>query len=226
MPGRLSVGQSSQFDWALWTCVARNSSRWDWFPAHFWKFSPSNSNGCRFQKNTINLSAANFPSTRLEIAARLRNARGREPRKNCSSSELPAHRSYGIFTIMAMDEGAHRPIRWLGSSLNDLRKFPKEVAREIGYALWFAQAGDKHPSAKPLKGYRGARVLEVVEDHAGNTYRAVYTVRFARAIYVLHVFQKKSKSGIKTAAHEIELVKSRLKWAKSDYEQWLKEDGG
>jgi phage-related protein len=117
-----------------------------------------------------------------------------------------------------------RPIHWIGSSQSDLRKFPSEVTKEIGYALWFAQVGDKHPSAKPLKGFKGAGVLEVVEDHAGDTYRAVYTVRFSKAIYVLHVFQKKSKSGIKTPKHELDLIDSRLKWAKRYYDQWIKEN--
>jgi phage-related protein len=121
------------------------------------------------------------------------------------------------------DAGTPKLVRWVGSSQDDLRGLPDEVTREIGYALWFAQVGDKHPSAKPLKGFKGAGVLEVVEDHAGDTYRAVYTVRFARAIYVLHVFQKKSKSGIKTPRHEIELIEARLVRAKSDYDQWLKE---
>jgi len=97
------------------------------------------------------------------------------------------------------------------------------VNRAVGYALWFAQVGDKHPSAKPLRGFKGAGVLEVIEDHAGDTYRAVYSVRFARAVYVLHVFKKKSKRGIKTPRHEIDLINARLKLAKADYEQWLKE---
>jgi phage-related protein len=137
---------------------------------------------------------------------------------------LPVAREYGTFTIMAEDDAqTPKPVHWLGSSQDSLRKFPKEVAREIGYALWFAQVGEKHPSAKPLRGFKGASVLEVVQDHAGDTYRAVYTVRFARAVYVLHVFQKKSKSGVKTPRHEVELIEARLKWAKLDYEQWLKE---
>ena len=116
-----------------------------------------------------------------------------------------------------------KPVHWVGNCREDLRRLPKDVAREIGYALWFAQMGDKHPSAKPLKGFKGAGVLEVVDDHAGDTYRAVYTVRFSKAIYVLHVFQKKSKSGMKTPKHEIELIEARLKWAKADYQRWLKE---
>jgi phage-related protein len=127
---------------------------------------------------------------------------------------------------MAKEEKAKpKPLHWVGRSEEELRALPKEATREIGYALWFAQMGDKHPAAKPLKGFKGAGVLEIVEDYAGNTYRAVYTVRFAKAIYVLHVFQKKSKSGVKTPKHEIELIEARLKMAKADYEQWLKETG-
>ena len=92
----------------------------------------------------------------------------------------------------------------------------------MGYALYQAQIGKKHPNAKPLKGFGGAGVLEIVTDHVGDTFRAVYTVKFACAIYVLHAFQKKSKSGIKTPTEELELVKQRLKSAESDYKQLLK----
>src|SRR5688572_1520854 len=91
-----------------------------------------------------------------------------------------------------------KPVHWVGSSLKELRKFPREVQREVGQALWFAQMAEKHPSAKPLKGFKGAGVLEIVEDHSSDTYRAVYTVRFAKAVYVLHAFKKKSTRGIKT----------------------------
>ncbi|HEX3355518.1 MAG TPA: type II toxin-antitoxin system RelE/ParE family toxin [Tepidisphaeraceae bacterium] len=125
--------------------------------------------------------------------------------------------------MTADDAPNPKPIHWVGSSHSDLRKFPEEVIRDIGYALWFAQVGDKHPSAKPLKGFKGAGVLEVIEDHAGDTYRTVYTVRFARAVYVLHAFKKKSKSGIKTPKHEIDLIEARLKLAKLDYERWIEE---
>ena len=83
--------------------------------------------------------------------------------------------------------------------------------------------GDKHPSAKPLKGFKGAGVLEIVEDYRGDTYRAVYTVRFAEAVYVLHAFKKKSKSGIKTPQHELDLIGKRLKTAEVDYQRWLTE---
>lgn len=118
-----------------------------------------------------------------------------------------------------------KPVHWVGSSRDDLQAMPQEVSREIGHALWFAQMGDKHPSAKPLKGFKGAGVLEIVEDFAGEAYRAVYTVRFSKAVYVLHVFHKKSKSGIRTPKHEIELIESRLKLAKADYDNWMKETG-
>jgi phage-related protein len=109
------------------------------------------------------------------------------------------------------------------ASREDLREFPEDARRDIGYALSFAQRGEKHPSAKPLKGFRGAGVLEIVEDHQGNTYRAVYTVRFAGFVYVLHAFMKKSKSGIKTPQHEIELIEKRLKTAELDYKNWQQE---
>ncbi|MGQ0532846.1 MAG: type II toxin-antitoxin system RelE/ParE family toxin [Caulobacteraceae bacterium] len=106
-----------------------------------------------------------------------------------------------------------KPLEWIGSSLKDLRAFPEEVRETMGFALYLAQIRDKHVSAKPLKGLTGAGVLEVVEDHDGDTFRAVYTVRFASAVYVLHVFQKKSKTGIKTPKAEIDLVRKRPKVA-------------
>lgn len=90
---------------------------------------------------------------------------------------------------------------------------------DIGYALHIAQDGGVHQRAKPLKGFSGAGVLEIVDNHDGNTYRAVYTVRFALAIYVLHVFQKKSKRGIATPKEEIDLVRSRLLRAEAHYKQ-------
>jgi phage-related protein len=117
------------------------------------------------------------------------------------------------------DEPNERPVHWIGSSREDLREFPAEARRDIGFALSFAQNGRKHPSAKPLKGFKGAGVLEILEDHRGDTYRVVYTVRFALAVYVLHAFKKKSKSGIGTPRHEMELVERRLKVAEADYQQ-------
>jgi phage-related protein len=106
-----------------------------------------------------------------------------------------------------------KSLEWVGRSQQDLRDFPATVRRDIGYALYFAQAGDKHPAAKPLKGFGGAGVLEVVEDFDGDTYRAVYTVKFADAVYVLHVFQKKAKKGIATPQQDIELIRKRLQIA-------------
>jgi phage-related protein len=88
-----------------------------------------------------------------------------------------------------------KPVRWVGSSKEDLRDFPEEVRRRVGGALWEAQIGRKAPYAKPLKGFGGASVLEIVDDFDGDTFRAVYTVRFAKAVYVLHAFQKKSRRG-------------------------------
>lgn len=103
-----------------------------------------------------------------------------------------------------------KSLRWAGSSLDDLLEFPAPVRREIGYALYVAQQGGRHPAAKPLKGFGSAGVVEVVEDHAGDTYRAVYTVRFDDAVYVLHAFQKKSTRGIATPKREIDLIRARL----------------
>ena len=112
-----------------------------------------------------------------------------------------------------------RPVRWMGSSLEDLRKFPSPVQHAAGYALFQAQKGEKAPSAKPLKGVvKGAGVLEVVEDHQGDTFRAAYTVKFKDAVYVLHAFQKKSKKGVKTTKRDIDLIKARYEQARQDYE--------
>jgi phage-related protein len=110
-----------------------------------------------------------------------------------------------------------RPLDWVGSSKRDLFAFPVQVQREIGNALGLAQFGGKHPSAKPWKG-EGPGVFEVVDDFAGDTYRAVYTVRFRHVVYVLHAFQKKSPRGRKTARTDIELIARRLNIARQDYE--------
>ena len=112
-----------------------------------------------------------------------------------------------------------KPIEWIASSLDDLRDFPEDVQQSMGYALYQAQCGGKHPDAKPLKGFKGAGVLEVIEDFDGDTYRAVYTVKFDGAVYVLHAFQKKSKQGIVTPKQDIELVEARLKRAKEHYKK-------
>lgn len=110
-----------------------------------------------------------------------------------------------------------KPVEWVGSSLEDLKEFPEDVRQVIGYALNLAQSGEKHPSAKPLKGFKGAGVLEVVEDFDGDTYRAVYTVKLAGVVYVLHAFQKKSKQGIATPKQDIALIEARFKRAKDHH---------
>ena len=110
-----------------------------------------------------------------------------------------------------------KPLFWIGSSLNDLLAFPEAVKDQIGTALSVAQFGGKHPRSKPWKG-EGAGVFEVVEEHRGDAYRAIYTVRFKDAVYVLHAFQKRSPSGIKTPKREVELIAQRLHLAQRDYE--------
>jgi phage-related protein len=106
-----------------------------------------------------------------------------------------------------------KPLEWIGSSFKDLLTLPREVIQVFGFALSLAQAGEKHESAKVLKGFGGAGVLEVVESDIGGTYRAVYTVKFAEAVFVLHCFQKKSKSGIATPKPDMDLIHARLKQA-------------
>jgi phage-related protein len=123
-----------------------------------------------------------------------------------------------------MASGSERkPLLWVGSSREDLREFPEEVRWIMGFALHLAQIGQKHVDAKPLRGFGGASVLEVVEDHVGDTFRGVYTVQFKGAVYVLHAFQKKSKTGIKTAKRDSELIRERLKRAEEHYERWHKD---
>jgi phage-related protein len=103
---------------------------------------------------------------------------------------------------------------WVASSLRDLREFPEDVRQAMGFALYVAQTGGKHVAAKPLRGHRGAGVLEIVDDYDGGTYRTVYTVHFSDAVYVLHAFQKKSKRGAATPKHDLELVNARLALAR------------
>jgi phage-related protein len=111
------------------------------------------------------------------------------------------------------------PIVWLGSTKKAVQGFPLTVRQAVGFALFQAQLGGKHADTKPLKGFGGASVLEIVERFDSDTYRAVYTVKFAGVIYVLHAFQKKSKQGIKTPKQDIDLIKKRLQQAKEDYKQ-------
>lgn len=114
-------------------------------------------------------------------------------------------------------EQKDKPIEWMGSTLKDLSEMPDEVKRDIGFALRFAQRGRKHDKAVPLRGFGGASVLEIVSDYDTDTYRGVYTVRFAGVVYVLHVFQKKSTQGIATSKRDIELIQSRLREARELY---------
>lgn len=113
-----------------------------------------------------------------------------------------------------------KPLKWMGSSKKDLDKMPEDVKDVFGFAIDLAQSGQKHPDAKPLKGFKSAGVLEVVENDEGGTYRAVYTVKLADWIYVLHCFQKKSKKGIETPKADLELITSRLKLAEADHATW------
>ena len=122
------------------------------------------------------------------------------------------------------DEPTPKTVVWIGSSKDDISELPSEVKLVLGQALYFAQIGLKHPDAKPLTGIEGG-VLEVVEDFNKNTYRAVYKVQLGDVVYVLHVFQKKSKSGKETPKPDIDLIKSRLKLAKQDHERRTKAKG-
>jgi phage-related protein len=110
-----------------------------------------------------------------------------------------------------------KELRWVGTSRDDLRAFPEDVKDVIGFALRIAQRGGKHAAAKPLKGFHGAGVLEIVDDYDGDTYRAVYTVKLADVVYVLHAFQKKAKHGIATPRAELEKIAARLRQAEADH---------
>ena len=110
-------------------------------------------------------------------------------------------------------------IVWVGPSREELQAFPKGVRIAIGFALYRAQQGARHPSAKPLRGFGGAGVLEIVEDDDGNTYRAVYTVTFPEAVYLLCAFQKKSTSGIATPRRQLDLIRQRLRLAREIHER-------
>ena len=111
------------------------------------------------------------------------------------------------------DEPPLKPVSWVGASLKHLREFPAPVQDNIGYALYVAQRGGKHQDAKVLRGFGGAGVLEVITDYRGDTFRAVYTLKYAGVVFVLHAFQKKSKSGRETPRRDIELIRQRLREA-------------
>ena len=118
-----------------------------------------------------------------------------------------------------------KPVRWIASSRRDLQALPKMARRIVGNALWDVQEGRISRHAKILHGFGGASVLEIRADHEGNAYRAVYTVRFSEFVYVLHVFQKKSRRGSKTPADVMELIRKRLKDAEEQYEEWKANQG-
>lgn len=122
---------------------------------------------------------------------------------------------------MVGETKSEKPLFWIGRSYDDLLACPEQVRRTFGFALGLAQQGGKFVDAKPLKGFGGAGVLEVVEDWHAETFRCVYSVKFAGAVYVLHTFQKKSTIGRKTPKREIDLVKERLKLAEGHYRQWI-----
>jgi len=115
-----------------------------------------------------------------------------------------------------------RPLIWIGSSKKDLMAFSEDVKDVFGYALHLAQHGEKHLDAKPLKGFSGTKTLEVVEDHRGDTYRAVYTVKFEGYVFVLHCFQKKSKKGIATPKPDVDKIRARLRDAELLHQELLR----
>lgn len=114
-----------------------------------------------------------------------------------------------------------KPLHWVGSSKRNYLAFPGDVQDNMGFALFRAQEGAKHEDAKPLKGFGGAHVLEIVQANERNAFRVVYTVQFEKAVYVLHAFEKKSNKGIATPKPDIDLIRQRLKLAASDYAKWL-----
>jgi phage-related protein len=120
--------------------------------------------------------------------------------------------------VRRVPAAGERPLHWVGSSKRDFLSFPATVKDDMGNALGIAQFGGTAPNVKPWKGL-GSGVLEIVESHDGNAYRAVYTIRFENAIYVLHAFQKKSPSGIRTGKRDVNLVAERLKTAERDYKE-------
>ena len=128
-----------------------------------------------------------------------------------------------------MDESEkppEKPVERVGSSRKDIQDLPPRIRKQFGLALFKAQEGDRSPKAKPLSGFGGASVVEVVENFDTDTYRAIYTVRFQEAVYVLHVFQKKSRQGIQTPAKDLEVVRARLKQAEAMHAEWVRASRG
>ena len=119
-----------------------------------------------------------------------------------------------------------KSVLFVGSARKDISSFPDEVKLSMGHGIYLAQIGEKHPDAKPLKGFGGAGILEIVDDHDGDTYRAVYTVRYDAFVYVLHAFQTKSKRGVATSRADTELIKARLRAAEEDYRSHWKGESG
>ena len=136
---------------------------------------------------------------------------------------LTSYAQIGI--INWVSKQPRKPVKWVGSAKRDLDAMPDDVKDLFGHAIDLAQAGGKHQDAKVMAGFGSAGVLEVVEDEGGGTFRAVYTVKFAAWVYVLHCFQKKSTSGIKTPKADMDLIHARLKAAKLDFEAWQLNQG-
>jgi phage-related protein len=118
-----------------------------------------------------------------------------------------------------------KPLVWVGSCRKDLQTFPQPVQRIVGYALHVAQIGGRHPTTATLKGHHGAGVVEIIEDHDGDTFRLVYTVRLKERIYALHAFQKNSKRGISTPKKELDMIQRRLREAEEIHRRWLESEG-
>ena len=114
-----------------------------------------------------------------------------------------------------------KPLEFVGSSRKDMKAMPQQIQSKFGQALWKAQLGKTHIHAKALKGFHGTGVVEIIEDHDGNTYRAIYTVRFAGLVIVLDIFQKKSKSGIATPREYVDRLKGRIQLAEEVHAEWL-----
>lgn len=128
-------------------------------------------------------------------------------------TQIHALTQYTVSYIIQIIVNKEKPLEWIGSAKKDLMALPTHVRKFFGHALDFAQRGEQHDAAKPLKGFGGAGVVEVVENDAGGTYRTVYTVRFNEAVFVLHCFQKKSKRGIATPKKDMNIIRARLKVA-------------
>jgi phage-related protein len=126
-----------------------------------------------------------------------------------------------LYSLQVIDAPSPKPLIWIGSSRKDLREFPEDVQHRMGYALWIAQTGGKHRDAKALRGFGGAGVLEIIEDYRGDTFRAVYTLKYADVVFMLHAFQKKSKTGRETPRRDIELIKRRLREAERIAEEMM-----